>query len=68
MSKLDTRKRRIDISIDNESNAIFISNGSAGGTIGGTVGEIIAAATAEKLIVVELDQDDGANVRIVLGK
>ena len=68
MSKLNTRNCRIDISVDNESNAIFISNGSAGGAIGDTVSEIIAAANAEKLIVLKLDQDDGANVRVVLGK
>ena len=66
--KLNTGRRRLDVSLDNESTMFFVSNGASRQSITCDKEGLAKAVENEQLIVQTLDQDDGIVARIVLGK
>lgn len=66
--KLNTERRRMDVSLDNESTLFFISNGASKQAITCDADGLSQACERQQLIVQMLDQDDGIIARVVLGK
>ncbi|MBA2115069.1 hypothetical protein [Bremerella alba] len=66
--KLNTRNRRVDVDLDNESTALFVSNGSSKRSLDCTTDGLAKAVAAKQLVAVNLDQDDGIFARVVFGQ
>ena len=67
MKRLTKEKPRLDLEIENESTALFLTNVSLRESYDGSDTDFESACDRRELISTELDQDDGFVVRIVMG-